>query len=250
MGGTGQALEAALRYSGVVFAGAIPIGIAALLAAALRGAGNMKVPAMVTLAGFAILIPLSPILIFGWGPVPRLGVAGGGVAVLVYYLLAMTALVLYLRSPQSRLQLRIVPIQRRLLRDILGVGLLAVLGSVQLNLTVVLVTAAVGLFSDAPEVHAMGALYIRNVAPVYGAVGFGLALYFAGQGAGRVMFPVLAGTVRMIIAAVLGWVAVAWYGAGLSTLFQIVAIACLAYGAMTAAAMLGSAWGRPENRRS
>lgn len=282
MGGAGATLEAALVYSGVVFAGSIPIWITALLSSALRGSGNMAVPAIVTLAGFAILVPLSPLLIFGWGPVPQLGVAGGGVAVLIYYLLAMAVLITYLRSARSLLKLRVVPLQGRLFKDILGVGLLAALGSVQLNLTVVFVTAAVGLFgadaiagygiasrldymqipilfgigtallsmvglnvgagqtdrarrvawtgaalsfavtqavgiaallaphawidlfSNDPEVHEMGALYIRSVAPVYGAVGLGLALYFASQGAGRVLFPVLAGTVRMIIAAFAG----------------------------------------------
>jgi Na+-driven multidrug efflux pump len=106
----------------------------------------------------------------------------------------------------------------------------------------------IGLFSDDPQVLAMGTLYLRNVAPVYGAVGLGLVLYFASQGAKRVLFPVLAGTVRMIIAAFVGWSAVTWFGAGLSTLFQIVALASVVYGALTAAAVLSS-WGRrPANQ--
>lgn len=320
MGGEGEALGAALTYSLVVFLGAIPIWTSALLSAALRGAGNMRVPAMVTMSGFALLIPLSPALIFGWGPFPELGVAGGGVAVVLYYILASAALALFLRSARSPVRLRIAPLSRRLFRQILGVGLLSAIGTVQVNLTVVLVTAAVGrfgadaiagygiasrldyvqipilfgigtalltmvgisigagdvprarriawtgaalafavteaiglaaflfphawigLFSSAPEVHAMGALYLRNVAPVYGAVGFGLALYFASQGVGRVLLPVLAGTVRMVIAAFIGWTAVAHYGADLSTLFRIVALAALAYGGLTLASMAGRAW--------
>jgi hypothetical protein len=36
-----------------------------------------------TFAGAAILLPLSPVFIFGWGPLPRLGVAGGGAAVVL-----------------------------------------------------------------------------------------------------------------------------------------------------------------------
>jgi putative MATE family efflux protein len=323
MGGTGATLTAALTYSGVVFAGSIPIWITALLSSALRGAGNANVPAFVILAGAVILVPLSPALIFGWGPLPRLGVAGGGAAVVIYYMLAALALALYLRSPRSLLKLRIVPLRGHLFKDILGVGLPSAIGTVQVNLTVILVTAAVGsfgadaiagygiasrldyiqipllfglgtavvtmvgvnvgaeqmararriawigatlaftvteliglaavifphvwigLFSDDPEVLAMGTLYLRNVAPTYGAVGLGLVLYFASQGAKRVLFPVLAGTARMIIAAFIGWSAVTWFGAELSTLFQIVALAAVAYGGLTAAAVLGSAWGRP-----
>jgi Na+-driven multidrug efflux pump len=39
-----------------------------LLAAALRGAGNVKVPARVTLISALVLVVLSPALIFGFGP--------------------------------------------------------------------------------------------------------------------------------------------------------------------------------------
>jgi putative MATE family efflux protein len=322
MGGTGPTLTAALTYSGVVFAGSIPIWLVALLSSALRGAGNVNVPALVIFSGAVILVPLSPALIFGWGPLPRLGVAGGGAAVVIYYILAALALMLYLRSPRSILKLRVVPLRGRLFKDILGVGLLSAIGTLQVNLTVAFVTAAVGrfgadaiagygiasrleylqipllfglgtamvtmvginmgagqmerarriawigaalafgvtefiglaaaifphawlgLFSDEPQVLALGTLYLRNVAPVYGAIGLGMALYFASQGANRVLFPVLAGTVRMIIAAFIGWSVVTWFDAGLSTLFQIVAVAAVAYGGLTAAAVLGGAWGR------
>jgi len=52
------------------------VWIVNLLAAALRGSGNVKVPALVTLVGATLMIPASPALIFGFGPIPRLGIAG------------------------------------------------------------------------------------------------------------------------------------------------------------------------------
>lgn len=326
MGGTGATLAAALTYSGIVFAGSVPIWITAVLSSALRGAGNVIVPAFVIFLGAIILLPLSPALIFGWGPFPRLGVAGGGAAVVIYYVLAALVLVLYLRSSRSLLKLRIARLEWRLFKDILAVGVWAAIGTVQVNLTVTIVTAAVGLFgadaiagygiasridyiqiplifglgtamvtmvginigadqlerarriawigaaiafgvteciglaavafphawiglfSDDSKVLAMGTLYLRNVAPAYGAVGLGLALYFASQGAKRVVLPVLAGTARMVIAAFIGGLAVSWYGADLSTLFHIVALASVAYGALTVAAVLAGSWGRrPAN---
>ena len=82
MGGSGTALTAALTYSNVVFAGALLVWIFNALANVIRGTGNMALPAAVTSVGAAVLIPVSPCLIFGWGPCPRLGVAGGAVAVL------------------------------------------------------------------------------------------------------------------------------------------------------------------------
>src|ERR1700722_14434211 len=60
LGGRGDALDAALRYSNLLFAGAIPVWVVNLQAAALRGAGNVKVPALVTLVGAIVIIPLSP----------------------------------------------------------------------------------------------------------------------------------------------------------------------------------------------
>src|SRR5262249_42346965 len=80
MGGSGASLAAALTYSNVIFAAAILVWIFNSLANVIRGTGNMAVPATITCVGAAALIPLSPCLIFGWGPFPRLGIAGGAAA--------------------------------------------------------------------------------------------------------------------------------------------------------------------------
>jgi putative MATE family efflux protein len=146
MGGSDKALAAALTYSNVVFAGSVPLWIVALLSSALRGAGDVKTPARITLAGAVVLVALSPALIFGWGPLPRLGIAGAGAAVVIYYFLAALILISYMRSGRSRLRLAVVRPDRHLFGDILGVGLLSALGTVQVNVTVACVTGIVGLF--------------------------------------------------------------------------------------------------------
>ena len=102
----------------------------------IRGTGNMTVPALVTCAGVAILIPLSPCLIFGWGPFPRLGVAGGAVAVLIYYAAGSAAFAFYLRSGRSVVRLSLgIHLRWALFADILRVGAVAALITVQTNLT-------------------------------------------------------------------------------------------------------------------
>src|SRR5260221_218953 len=85
LGGAGGELEAALVYSNVVFAGNVLLWVMNGLASAIRGTGNMVVPAVVICVGGVVLFPLSPVLIFGWGPIPALGVAGGGAALVVFY---------------------------------------------------------------------------------------------------------------------------------------------------------------------
>jgi putative MATE family efflux protein len=117
-----------------------------LLSAALRGTGDVKVPALVIFAGAVIVLPLSPALIFGLGPIPRLGIAGAGLAVLIYYALATAALIAYMRSTRSPLRLEWRRLEWRLFKDILGVGGLSAVGTLQVNVTVTIVTALVGAF--------------------------------------------------------------------------------------------------------
>ena len=116
MGGSGSSLAAANTYSTVIFSGAVLVWLFNSLANVIRGTGNMAVPALVTCAGVAVLIPLSPFLIFGWGPFPRLGVAGGAVAVLIYYAAGSAAFAFYLRSGRSMVRLSLTGIRGSLCR--------------------------------------------------------------------------------------------------------------------------------------
>src|SRR3974377_975469 len=142
MGGSGGSLAAANTYSTVIFSGAVLVWLFNSLANVIRGTGNMTVPALVTCAGVAVLIPLSPCLIFGLGPLPRLGVAGGAVAVLIYYAAGSAAFAFYLRFGRSVVHLTLVGVRLRwpLFADILRVGAVAALITVGTNLTIAIGT--------------------------------------------------------------------------------------------------------------
>jgi len=319
LGGRDASLEAALRYSNILFSGSVAVWIVNLLVSALRGSGNVRVPAMITLVGALIMIPLSPALIFGFGPIPRLGISGAGAAFNIYYVGALFVLLRYMRQGHSGLSLSIVPLQGRLFADILKVGLPTAFNALQTNLSVILVTAAVGLFGTAalagygtaarldyvlipilfglssavlamvginvgagaaararhiavvsalvgigitetiglvaalfpmlwltlfthdPEVLAPGVTYLTIVGPLYGLYGLGFVSSFAGQGAGRVLWPTIAVTVRLIVSAGGSWIAVATFGGSFTTLAIIVAVSFVAYGA-SAAMILAGPW--------
>jgi len=149
LGGTGEALRSAQLYSTFVFLAAIPIWIVNLLSAALRGIGNVRVPAIVTFIGAAVLVPLSPFFIFGLGPFHGFGLAGAGIAVSLYYWLAAAALLRYMASGRSGLRLSRDSLRWSLFRDILKVGAIAAISTIQLNVMVLLVTGAVGKFGVA-----------------------------------------------------------------------------------------------------
>src|SRR5262245_13171151 len=133
MGGSGGSLAAAKIYSHVIFSGAVLVWLFNSLANVIRGTGNMAFPALVTCAGVVVLIPLSPCLIFGLGPFPTLGVAGGAVAVLLYYAIGTAVFAGYLHSGRSVVRLRLFGVALRwpLFADILRVGAVAALITVQ-----------------------------------------------------------------------------------------------------------------------
>src|SRR5438067_3835647 len=151
MGGRDASLAAALTYSNWVFAGAVLVWLFNSLGAVIRGTGNMALPAAVICVGALIVIPLSPALIFGWGPFPRLGIVGGALALISYYALGCVALAAYLWSGRSvvRPSLRTVRFRWPLFSDILRVGALAALVTVATNVTIMIGTSLAGSFGPA-----------------------------------------------------------------------------------------------------
>ncbi len=106
-------------------------------------------------------------------------------------------------------------------------------------------TAWLGLFGHDPEMLTIGATYLRTVGPAYGFFGLGLSLYFASQGAGRLMWPLLAGLIRMVIAIGGGGLALYLTGS-LQWLFGFLALALLVYGATLARAVHSGVWFRTK----
>jgi putative MATE family efflux protein len=147
LGGSGAALAASLAYSKWVFGASIFVWILSLLVNALIGSGNTTIPQIVSVFAL-VVVPLSPALMFGWGPLPRLGIAGGGLAFACYYAVAATALIGYFRSARAplRLPLDFRLIEWRFMREILQVGGLSALGVAIPTLSVALVTAAVARY--------------------------------------------------------------------------------------------------------
>jgi putative MATE family efflux protein len=321
LGGSGQSLDQAILYSNILFGGAIPFWILMLLQAALRGAGNVKVPAMIMLGGVAAGLALSPVLITGWLGAPKMGVAGAGVAQVLCNIAALGVVVGYMRSTASTLRLRRHPLQRKHFSAILGVGLLSAINAVMSAMSITALTAASGavsvaaiagygiasrldmllvpvmfgfgtaaitlvgtnlgagnvararrvaivnvlfvaclvgligatvalfpqlwldLFTSDAAVMATGAEYLHIVAPFYAVIGVIFELYFAGQGAQRILWPMTASVVRFVFALAAMVLVLRGY-ASLRTAFVLVAVSIVVAATISLVGFLRTRWDR------
>jgi putative MATE family efflux protein len=310
LGGRGETLEHALRYSSIVFGGAIVVWIANTLSSVLRGTGNMLTPALTLIGSALVHLPLSGIL------VSRIGIAGAGIAyVTTFSIAALVMAMIVRRSSLLSPRREDWKLEWRLFREILRVGAISTLSAVQTVLTAVILTgfvgrhgaaalagygvglrlellqiplvfavgqalvvlvgthigagraarakriawvgagfaacislvigvavsiyplAWVGLFSTDAAVLEHGSSYLRTVAPFYPLLAAGIVLYFASQGAGRVLRPILAGTVRLVIVIAGGLVV-----ASLQGVFVVIAAAMIVFGALTVWLVASTDW--------
>lgn len=321
LGGQGRVLDLAILYSNTVFSGALCIWLFNTLSSVLRGTGNMNAPSVVALVASALQIGIGGVLGLGLGPVPSLGVVGIGLGQVIAFGLGAAYLFFHLRRPAAKLRLRAAgfSMDRVMFADILRVGALASLSSLQTVLTVLIFTGLVARFgtialagygigarlefllvpiafsvgvASVPMVGmAIGAkdiLRARKVAWTAGSVagaalgvvglvvvvapdmwsalftgdeaviaaarqyltaagfgfpffGFGLCLYFASQGAGKVLGPVLGGTIRLAIVAIGGWW-LATSDAPVWTLFALAGGAMIVYGIATGLMVKATRW--------
>jgi putative MATE family efflux protein len=101
----------------------------------------------------------------------------------------------------------------------------------------------ISLFTSDAEVTKAAATYFAWAGPGFGFFGFGIAMYFASQGAAKVAGPVLASTLRLLIVVGGGWW-LATIDAPASMLFALVATAMFVFGIVTALAVYFTRWGK------
>jgi Na+-driven multidrug efflux pump len=87
-----------------------------------------------------------------------------------------------------------------------------------------------GLFTSDATVAAFGREYLVRVGPAYAFLGLGLSLYFAAQGRGRTVQPLLATLTRLLVAGALGFVGLNRLGWGIDSLFTLMACGLVSYG--------------------
>jgi putative MATE family efflux protein len=103
------------------------------------------------------------------------------------------------------------------------------------------------LFTSDPAVLESARIYLVWSGLAFSFYGLGLSLYFASQGAGKVLGPVLAGAVRLGV-VIVGGIWLAHWNAPQWTMFVVVALSMVAYGLSTAGFVWITPWGKGEVR--
>ncbi|MBS0367310.1 MAG: MATE family efflux transporter [Proteobacteria bacterium] len=98
-------LELAVAYMRVIFLALPCLYMYAFLMGALRGAGDSRTPFYFMMLSVALDIALNPLFIFGFGPVPGIGIAGSALATFVAQAVSLTALILHLYRRRHILRL-------------------------------------------------------------------------------------------------------------------------------------------------
>ncbi len=99
------------------------------------------------------------------------------------------------------------------------------------------------LFTSDQGVMASASSYFTWAAPTYALYGIGLCLFFASQGAGKMLWPVLAGSVRLLVIAVGGWWLAVSHAAAWSV-FALAGAALAAYGIATVLSVYWTSWAK------
>lgn len=174
LGGRGAVLEEAAIFSHVLFAGSIGIWMVNTLASVLRGTGDMRTPSMVLIVTAVIQVAVGGALGLGLLGFPKLGMAGVASGQVTSATIGTLYLGWHLLSGRSRLALAWsgFKFRRAMFSDILRVGAVSSIASLQTVLAILIFTGGLAGFGNATLAgYGIGARLEFMLIPIAFAVG-------------------------------------------------------------------------------
>ncbi len=143
-------IDYALRYSRIVFAFAVMISFSLSFEKIFQAAGRMKVSMVSLMAGCISNIILDPLLIFGVGPFPAMGIEGAALATGIGQTVSVAVyLIIYVVRPiPVRITRKALSLEKDVLSRIYSVGIPATLNLAVPSLTISALNAVLAGFSD------------------------------------------------------------------------------------------------------
>ncbi len=216
LGARSGVLDQATRYASVLFAGAAAVWTVNVLAGIARGTGNMLAASLALVATTAMHVLLCPVLVFGAGGLPALGVAGAAASTIACSAVSAIGLLAWLSraSAPVRLLRGRWALNAADSRGILKVALPSAANPLLSNGSIALATAYVGTYGSVamaaygiaarleyilvPIAFGIGSALTAMVATNMGARQVGRAKRVAWTGAGLVL--AITGTIGMAAA--------------------------------------------------
>ncbi|WP_414830922.1 MATE family efflux transporter [Alteromonas sp. H39] len=112
-------------YMGIWYASSVFLALPMVGNSVLRACGDTRTPSIIMAAGGGLNALLDPLFIFGWGPVPAMGIQGAALATFIAWFVG-ASWILYLLAIQRKLilpRLLTMPEMKASSRDILRIGL-------------------------------------------------------------------------------------------------------------------------------
>jgi len=150
MGADAQVLALAVEYSTPIFIGLIFMFAWFISDSILKSQGNSKTPMKTLAISVALNIVLNPIFIFGFGPIPAMGLFGAALATVISRIVAAALNLYYIYTPKSAISLALRYFKPNLgcIKNIFRIGLPAS-GSYMLTAGgFMFLTAIVGRFGN------------------------------------------------------------------------------------------------------
>jgi len=125
LGARDEVLAHIHAYLTIYYPGTVLFTVTMVAGSVMRATGDARVPGYIMTGGAALNLALDPVLIFGWVGMPRLGLTGAAVA-MVLSRLVMTLILLYVAVAKDHLFLRFGQWRASLFaswREILAIGL-------------------------------------------------------------------------------------------------------------------------------
>lgn len=185
MGGSGAVLDQATLFARVLFSGLVVSFAVGTFDAILRGAGNVRVPAVCSTLSLLLQIAFTPLYMF----VLDLGLAGAALATITGQALGLIPRSLYVFGARSPLQPRLLPrdLQRRHFAEILAVGVPAALSAALNYIALLVLTGTIAGFGTAHlAAYGLGSrLDFLLFSLGFGVAAAGMTLVGMATGAGR-----------------------------------------------------------------
>ncbi|WP_350344551.1 MATE family efflux transporter [Proteinivorax tanatarense] len=137
LGASGEQFSMSVEYTRIIFWGNLIFFLFLALDGILRGEGDMKTSMMKQVVAVGFNIILDPILIFGVGPIPAMGVGGAALATVLSRFLGLVFLVWHFYTGKSTIKFNMTKLiyDSKIVREIMKVGLPASASQAMMSLT-------------------------------------------------------------------------------------------------------------------